>query len=220
MQWTARGPFVPPALLDRLDRAHLRRAAISYAAHGWPVTPGAWLTGHRFACGRPDCPIMSGHPALESWADNATTDLGRVQAWWRRRPYAVLLTTGGPVDALEVPAVLGRRVLDPAGGADSVGPVAVTAAGRYMFLVRAGVPLRTELDSQSDIVRHGPGSWIPAAPSRLPDGPVRWAVDPERTGWRLPDAELVQTLLTGALGTVRTTRTVVPRQWSTARRAA
>ncbi|HEY0002870.1 MAG TPA: hypothetical protein VGB74_20620 [Actinoplanes sp.] len=111
-------------------------------------------------------------------------------------------------------------MLDPAGGADSVGPVAVTAAGRYMFLVRAGVPLRTELDSQSDIVRHGPGSWIPAAPSRLPDGPVRWAVDPERTGWRLPDAELVQTLLTGALGTVRTTRTVVPRQWSTARRAA
>jgi hypothetical protein len=53
-----------------------------------------------------------------------------------------------------------------------------------------------------------------------PDGPVRWVVPPERAQWRLPDPSLVQTLLTDALGTVREPRVTVPRQLSTARRAA
>jgi hypothetical protein len=219
MQWTVRRPFVPPALLDRLDRAHLRRAALSYAAHGWPVTPGAWLTGHRFDCGRPGCSIMACHPALESWEDTATSAPGPVLQWWRRRPHTVLLATGRLFDALEVPSTLGLRVLGD-GGTHFPGPVAVTAAGRWMFLVRAGQPLRTELDSRQDIVRHGLGSWIPAAPSRMPDGPVRWAVGPERNRWRLPDADLVQALLADALGPARTSSMTVPRQWSTARRAA
>jgi hypothetical protein len=222
MHWTARRPFVPSALLDHLDRARLRRAALTYAAHGWQVTPGAWFTGRRFDCGRPGCPIMAGHPAFESWADTATNDTGRVRAWWRHRPHSVLLATGGPFDALEVPAALGRRALDTlhSGPPDSRGPVAVTAAGRWMFLVRPGVPLCAELDRRLDIVRHGTGSWIPAAPSRMPEGPVRWAVSPEHTRWRLPESEVVQALLAGEQGTARTPRMTVPRQWSTARRAA
>src|SRR4051794_38178577 len=114
MQWTARRLFVPPALLDRLDRLRLRRTALHYAAQGWPVTPGAWPVGHRFTCGRPGCPIMSGHPALESWEDSATIDPARVRDWWRYRPHTVLLATGARFDALEVPARLGLRVLGTA----------------------------------------------------------------------------------------------------------
>ena len=229
MQWTANRPFVPSALIDRLDRARLRRAAFRYAAHGWAVTPGAYLTGHRFTCGRPGCPIMACHPALESWEDAASTDAGTIHAWWRHRAHSVLLATGWKFDALEVPAALGLRVLGAArlhGGllgdelADARGPVAVTAAGRWMFLVRPGVPLRSELDHRLDVLRHGRGSWIPAAPSRMLEGPVHWAVAPHRTRWRLPHAEIVQALLVDALGTVRTQRLRVPRQMSTARRAA
>ncbi len=104
--------------------------------------------------------------------------------------------------------------------ADARGPVAVTATGRWMFLVRPGRPLRSELDHRLDVVRHGLGSWIPAAPSRTLEGPVRWAVSPERVRWRLPDAEVVQGLLTDALGPVREPRVIVPRQLSTARRGA
>ncbi|MGX6601820.1 bifunctional DNA primase/polymerase [Micromonosporaceae bacterium Da 78-11] len=231
MQWTTRHPFVPPSLVDRLDRVRLRRAALRYAAHGWVVTPGACLSGRRFVCDRPGCPIMSCHPALESWAEVASTEVAQVNRWWRRRPHTVLLATGWEFDVLEVPAALGLRALGTAelhadvlgvDFEDAVGPVAVTAAGRWMFLVRPGLALRPELDHRMDVVRHGRGSWIPAAPSRMPEGPVRWAVPPERTGWRLPDPATVQALLTDALGTpARTTRPrpAVPRQLSTTRRA-
>lgn len=218
MQWTVHRPFVPPGVLDRL---RLRRAAARYAERGWAVTPGARLSGLRFACGRPGCPIMACHPALESWEDTASTDPGQVQAWWRHEPYSVLLVTGRRFDALEVPAALGVRAL----GAvrlhrrpDAHGPVAVTAAGRWIFLVTPGRPLRSELDHRLDVVHHGLGSWVPAAPSRMLEGPVRWAVPPEQARWRLPDAEVVQARLADALGAVRAPQLTVPRQMSTARR--
>jgi len=231
MQWSIGRPFVPPSLLDQLDRLGLRRAALRYAAHGWAVTPGACLTGHRFSCGRPGCPIMMCHPAVESWEDEATTDPARIAGWWRRRPHTVLLATGGAFDVLEVPAALGLRVLGAtrlvsgvlgAQRSDARGPVAVTAAGRWMFLVRPGEPLRPELDHRLDVVRHGRGSWVPAAPSRMLEGPVRWAVPPERTQWRLPAAEIVQGMLADALGSLGSAydgHPIVPRQLSTSRRA-
>ena len=131
----------------------------------------------------------------------------------QRRGEAVLLVTGSELDALEVPATWGSR-------ADRRGPVAVTATGRWIFLVRPGTPLRPELDRRLDVVRHGPGSWIAVAPSRLPEGPVRWAVTPGKTRWRLPDAEVVQRMLVEALAAGPVRRPVVPRQLSTSRRAA
>ncbi|GID32958.1 bifunctional DNA primase/polymerase [Paractinoplanes brasiliensis] len=218
MQWSVRRPFVPPVALDRL---RLRRAALRLAAHGWAVTPGARLSGHRFDCGRPGCPITACHPALESWEDTASTDPAQVRAWWRHEPYSLLLVTGRRFDAIEVPAALGLRVLGAVRlnrRGDARGPVTVTAAGRWSFLVEPGAPLRSELDHRLDVVRHGLGSWIPAAPSRMLEGPARWAVTPEQAQWRLPGAETVQQLMTDALGTVRERQLTVPRQLSTARR--
>ncbi|WP_328478962.1 bifunctional DNA primase/polymerase [Actinoplanes sp. NBC_00393] len=214
MQWTSSQPFVPPSVLDRLDRVRLRRAALRYAEHGWPVTPGSYLTGHRFHCDRPGCPITGCHPALDSWIESATGDPDRITDWWRRRPHAVLLTTGESFDVLEVPAPLARRT-------PGLGPVAVTAGGRWMFLVRPGRPLRPELERRLDVIRHGVGSWIPAPPSRMVEGPVRWAVTPTQVDWRLPDADLVQEKIAAALGpTLVSGRPIVPRQLSTSRRAA
>ena len=229
MQRNSRRPFGRPVLLDRFL---LRRAALRYAAHGWPVTPGACLTGDRYSCGRPGCPIMGCHPAIPSWEDDASADAARVAVWWRHRPHTVLLATGWTFDVLEVPAALGVRVLGTTrlhagvlghGQADVRGPVAVTPAGRWMFLVRPGAPLRSELDNCLDVVRHGRGSWIPAAPSRTPEGPVRWAVAPDRVHWRLPDPDAVQAMLVdalGALGRPGVPAVAVPRQLSTSRRAA
>jgi hypothetical protein len=231
MQRTNRQPFVRPAVLDRLV---LRRAALRYAAHGWAVTPGACLAGHRFACDRAGCPIKGCHPAYESWEDDASTDTGLVTRWWRRRPHPVLLATGWAFDVIEVPAALGLRVLGAArlhagvlGGARAAlgGPVAVAPGGQWMFLVRPGRPLRSELDRCRDVVRHGRGSWVPAAPSRMPDGPVRWAVSPDEVQWRLPEADGVQALVVDALGALgrrpaTAAAPVVPRQLSTLRRAA
>jgi hypothetical protein len=165
------------------------------------------------------------------WEESAGTDIARVAAWWRRRPHTVLLATGVAFDVLEVPASLGLRVLgavrlqDGVGGPgrdDARGPVAVTPTGRWMFLVLPGAALRTELDNRLDVVRHGPGSWVPAAPTRMAEGPVRWAVAPEQTQWQLPTSQVVQEMLVDALGAVgRRARPVsVPRQVSTSRRAA
>jgi hypothetical protein len=123
----------------------------------------------------------------------------------------VLVATGSELDAIEVPPALGEGI--------RLGPVAVTATGRCIFLVRPGSPLRPELERRLDVVRHGPGSWVAVAPSRLPEGPMRWAIAPARTGWRLPPADDVQRLLVDALDSRPIVRPAVPRQLSTSRRA-
>ncbi|MEU1749639.1 bifunctional DNA primase/polymerase [Micromonospora arida] len=198
------GNVVPRvAELSPLERVRLRRVAIRYAVHGWEVTPGACLARSRFVCGRAGCPTVGCHPALENWELAASADPARVATWWRSRPHGVLLPTGRAFDVLEVPAHLGRHVLDavqihPA-GTGVRGPVLVTPTGRWMFLVRPGDPLRPELEHCFHVVRHGPGSWIPAPPTRLPEGTVRWAVAPEQARWQLPDSYLVQNTLIGAL---------------------
>lgn len=200
MRWSNQ-PFVPTSI----DRVRLRRAALRYVEHGWPVTPGACLAGNRFACGRAGCPTTGCHPALQEWERAASTDVSRVAAWWRHRPHTVLLATGVAFDVLEVPASLGLRAVTAARRyADVVGPalrgpVGVTE-GRFMFLVGTGATLRPELLRCPDVVRHGRGSWIPVAPSRTPDGPVRWAVSPEETRWLLPEPLAVQAMIIDALG--------------------
>jgi hypothetical protein len=124
----------------------------------------------------------------------------------------VLLGTGSELDAIEVPPGLGAAVRKP-------GPVAVTATGRCVFLVRPGSPLRPELERRLDVVRHGPGSWVAVPPSRLPEGPMSWAIAPAAVGWRLPASDDVQRLLVDALDSRPAARPAVPRQMSTSRRA-
>ncbi|MEN3613397.1 bifunctional DNA primase/polymerase [Plantactinospora sp. ZYX-F-223] len=193
----------------QLDRVRLRRIALRYAGHGWQVTPGACLARHRFVCGRAGCPTTGCHPALEQWEQSATADPARVATWWRLRPHSILLATGRAFDVLEVPAYLGRFALEQArprlfGSISGLvrGPVAATPGGRWMFLVRPGEPLRPELEHSLYVVRHGPGSWIPAPPTRLPEGTVRWVVSPEETRWRLADPYGVQELIVDALEAV------------------
>jgi hypothetical protein len=85
-------------------------------------------------------------------------------------------------------------------GAAAVGrlravPVAVNPVGRWMFLVAPGAVLRPELRESHDAVLHGPGSWIPAPPTRTPAGRIRWEVHPADVDWRAPDARAVQQIL-------------------------
>jgi len=220
MRWTIKPPFI---------RLALRRAAVRYADHRWDVVPGAWLAGGRFACERPGCPTTSCHPAVEGWERRASADLSTVEGWWRQRAHAVLLATGGAVDVIEVPSGLGRQVLAAArlhagvlgpGRGQVRGPVAATPTGRWMFFVRPGDPLRPELETSLDVVRHGPGSWVPAPPTRLPEGQVRWILAPEEVSWRLPDSYAVQRMVVDALATRLAGVPHLPRQLSTARRAA
>jgi len=185
-----RGGFPTRATLRRW---HLRRAALSYAGHGWPVVPGACFTGTRFSCGL-GCQTFSCHPALERWEEHATCDARLVADAWARRPYSVLLATGIAFDVLEVPVYMG---VDAARAVR--GPVAVTPLGRWMFLVGPGGSLHPDLGGHHDVILHGSGSWIPAPPVRTQHGRVRWVVAPHETDWNLPDPASAQATLVAAL---------------------
>ncbi|WP_305789363.1 bifunctional DNA primase/polymerase [Symbioplanes lichenis] len=148
------------------------------------------------------------------------------------RLHAHMLGAGGPSPAGSSSAGRSSAGLGPlvdglAGSrrGDARGPVAVTPDGRWIFLVRPGAALRPELTTCLDVLLHGRGSWIPAAPSRTPEGPVRWAVAPEQNAWRLPESGIVQAMVLDALEAlgrrpVRPVTLSVPRQMSTGRRAA
>lgn len=179
-----------------LARRRLRRAALRLAGRGWPVTPGAWLRADRFDCGRLGCPTTACHPALAHWKQAASVDPDRIGHWWRSLPHGVLLPTGLAFDVIEVPAPLGARATGGRGWRGTArGPVATVPGGRWMFFVRPGAALLPELAGRLDLVRHSRDSWVPAPPTRLVDGPVRWAVPPAAVGWRLPDGYAVQRLL-------------------------
>jgi len=180
--------------LDGWRQARLRRAAVRYAEHGWDVVPGAVRCGDRFRC-MTRCPTLSCHPDWICWEPTATRDPRWVAALWAFRPRAILLATGRAFDVLEVPAFLGAGW----GRGALRGPVAVTGAGRWKFLVPPGTVLLPALADRPDVVLHGTGSWIPAPPTPTLEGRVRWLVDPEEVSWRLPDPEMVQFGLARAL---------------------
>jgi Bifunctional DNA primase/polymerase, N-terminal len=182
------------------QRGLLRRAAQRYAYRGWRVVPGAFLIGDRYVCG-PLCPTVSCHPAMDHWENVASSDLSDVLAWWADVPYSVLLATGHLFDVIETPARMGF----PAVRKGMVGPVAVTPAGRWMFFVEPGDGLRPEFAAHLDVVMHSYGSWVPAPPTRTPQGRIRWAVPPADTGWRLPDPYAVQEVLLAGPASPRST---------------
>lgn len=172
-------------LRQNVLRIRLRHAAHGFADQGWAVTPGGYFNGQRMACDRPTCWATSCHPLLPDW-ETATALVG---PWWDDKPHSVLLPTGRTFDAIEVPARVGCCVRGIRG------PVILTPNGRWIFLVRPGVPPRPELQERDDLVQHGVGSWVPAPPTVLPEGPVRWHLSPRQVGWRLPGSSKAQKAL-------------------------
>jgi bifunctional DNA primase/polymerase-like protein len=180
MTWP--GQFTRPLL-----RLLLRNAAYRYVTHQWPVIPGAPRRGDRFDCGEPGCLTVGCHPAVPDWEDVASSDPAQVAAWWDHVDHGVLLATGRCFDVLELASPVGRRVAH-----EVRGPAAVAPPERWMFLMRRGGSLCAELAGSPCVVLHRAGSWIPAPPTRLPAGQVRWEVRPRVCDWSLPDPADVQ----------------------------
>lgn len=170
-----------------LQRLRLRRAARRYADHDWPVVPGARLSGGRFDCDQIGCPTVTCHPAVPDWEREALLDPDRIADWWQRAGYGVLLATGHTFDVLEVAGPVGRRL-----AGEVRGPVALAPPHRWMFLMRGGADLTPALAGNSAVVLHRAGSWIPAPPTPLPTGAVRWVNRPCSLGWEPADPAKVQ----------------------------
>jgi hypothetical protein len=171
--------------------AELRAGALCLVDHGWPVVPGSWCrrdgcdrTGDRWGRG----PV----PAVPGGVSVAGCDPDQVARWWSGKPYPVLLATGGPVDAVEVPAWMGRRMAKTLRCAGMLAPLAATPAGRWWFPVPAGPGRLPEEVRDAGGALHGPGSWVIAPPSECADGLVHWRVHPSTCGWQLPELELVR----------------------------
>ncbi|WP_344405740.1 bifunctional DNA primase/polymerase [Dactylosporangium fulvum] len=198
-------PAWQEAFMLAWERFKLRKAAVEYTAHGWPVRPGAALVGghagrhsrrRRFDCGEAGCPTVACHPT--PLPPTASPEVAA--AHWRARPYSVLFPTGHAFDVLEVPAALGRAALLGDGFVAARGPVAVAPGGRWMFLVLPGHGVLPELAQQPEVVLHGPDSWVPAPPSPQFGGRVRWELPPDAHGWRPAEPYAVQALMLDALG--------------------
>ena len=180
-------------------RAELRASATDLADHGWPVLPGSYWQGDRWV-GAQGVPADELGPIETNGLGVATQDFGLVDVWWSDRPYSVLIATGSVVDAIEVSALVGRRVCTLLRENDLVVPVAATPTGRWWFAVRAGEALRPELASRPDVVLHSRGSWVAAPPSAGPQGVVHWRVPPSACDWELPSPCGLQVALLDVLG--------------------
>ncbi len=189
-------------------RSVLRRAAVRYADHGWPVLPGAFLDRGRYTCG-PMCPTVACHPAVVATPGEASYERDELEQWWSSAAFSVLLATGAAFDVIEVPAALGTAALRAA----PPGPVAANPNGNWMFFVAPGDPLRPELAGRLDMVLHDAGSWVPAPPTYTPLGRVRWEVSPEAVGWRLPWTYAVQHAIVGALPPARPAPATTAPAW-------
>jgi Bifunctional DNA primase/polymerase, N-terminal len=117
----------------------LRAEAVGFARHGWPVVPGSYPRGARWV-GRP-CSVRTGRgyhgaiPVHADWARLAGCGPERVAELWSGHPFSVLLATGMGIDALEVPAGLGRATAIGLRVAGIPVPIAATPTGRWLFPV-------------------------------------------------------------------------------------
>lgn len=160
-----------------VSRDELMTGALVLADCGWPILPGTFWQGRRWA-GMPDAPSSGPVPVLGSGLAGATTDRTAIVEWWSELPYSVLLPTGSALDAIEVSPPIGRRLSAHLRESGVPAPAGTTPTGRWWFLVGAGEPLRPELASRSDVTLHGRGSWVVAPPSQDARGLVQWCVPP------------------------------------------
>ncbi|MGH3780423.1 MAG: bifunctional DNA primase/polymerase [Pseudonocardiaceae bacterium] len=107
-------------------RTELRAEAIGFARHGWPVVPGSYPRGSHWV-GMPSS-LRTGAgqhgavPVHSDWRQLAGCGPERVAELWSGHPFSVLLATGMGLDALDLPAALGRATANRAASCRCAGP--------------------------------------------------------------------------------------------------
>jgi hypothetical protein len=90
------------------------------------------------------------------------------------------------IDALDVPATVGRATAIGLRVVDIPAPIAATPAGRWLFPVLGDSRPPHRLAEHPDVVLHSQGGWVALPPSPCLPGVVHWRVKPATWGWRLP----------------------------------
>ena len=179
-------------------RRILAANAIRYANAGWPLAPGAWWDHdhNRYRCPAAPCPIAGLHPAGGPGgghpppASVASTDATTVRAWWSVHNHTLLLPTGFAFDVLEVTAQQASHAWKRLHRGGLTIPAAELPTGRWLLFI-APVAALSPSELPGDVIHHGAGSYVPAPPSTLRRGPVRWTHAPWIDGWILPEPQAV-----------------------------
>lgn len=180
-------------------------AALEYVEdRHWEVVLGTSVRrgpdGWSCSCADPQCRMLGAHPAERDWQKRISGQPSRAREWWEAQPDAsILLPTGRAFDVLEVSRAAGCAALarlERTGA--SIGPVAETPDGRMQFYVLPNARTKAVklLAAQGwararlDLVVHGPGGCVVAAPSFCGiRGRVLWARPPGEANRWLPDVE-------------------------------
>ncbi|WP_033443231.1 bifunctional DNA primase/polymerase [Saccharothrix sp. NRRL B-16314] len=178
-------------------RIELRAEAVNLAWHGWPVLPGTYPAGEQWA-GRDGVEDDGPTPVHHDWQERIGTKAEQVATWWTGHSYSILLATGHGVDAIEVPADLGRRAAVELRATGIPVPIVATPAGRWMFLVASGGSA-AGTDADADVRHYGKGEYVPLPPSPCDVGVVHWRVKPQICAWQLPHASVVREALVQAV---------------------
>ncbi|WP_025360181.1 bifunctional DNA primase/polymerase [Kutzneria albida] len=186
---------------DPVPQRQFRRAALDYAAHGWPVVPAAHFDGRRYVCVQVDCEEDGPHPVWRLWQDRASTDPATVSSWYRLFSFAVALATGVVFDVLELPESAAIRVQAALTEAGHTTPVAVWRERECrLFWTRPGLDPAAVTVPGARV--RGAGNWVPAPPTPTRRGAVQWAVSPEQAEWQPvePAALIAALALAGVAG--------------------
>ncbi|SHF58118.1 Bifunctional DNA primase/polymerase, N-terminal [Streptoalloteichus hindustanus] len=165
---------------SRRGAAALRDAAVSYAAQGWSVVPGD-----------PDC-----LPVAQPCGSPPGVTASQARELWTRAAHPILLACGRGIDAVEIPAGEGERVIPALRNSGVVGPIAVTSHHSWLLLVTSGGPLRPVPGTRV----WGTGSWVPLPPTRRHRRPYRWRISPQAVDWAIPHRNLVRDALSRTWG--------------------
>ena len=149
----------------------MAKAALWYAAHGFPVFPLHSAPGGVCSCGDPNCQNPGKHPRTAHGFKDATQDQDRIAAWWNRWPDANIgIPTGAASGLLVVDC-------DPRNGGpadrseliERCGPIPDTAEaitggrGRHLYFRHGGGAVPKALAPGIDL--KGDGGYVVAPPS-------------------------------------------------------
>jgi len=168
-------------------------AALGYAARGIPVYPVHWPhptpDGATLGCscrhGR-GCDRAAKHPLVRHGVNDATTQAGQLERWWRRWPHANIgLATGICFDALDLDGPAGLAALlklARAAGLRLRGPLVATGGGGWHhWYAPTGLGNRPPR-GLTHVDWRGIGGCVLAPPSRHISGQrYRWLRDLDRT---------------------------------------
>lgn len=143
--------------MSTVELSELGRAALAYAAKGYPVFP---------------CQAGGKRPLSAHGCKDASTDPDRIREWWLETPSASIgLATGERLVAVDIDGETGRAALDKVGPLPDTLTVQTGGGGRHLYFDPGGAKIGNsagKLGPGIDV--RGEGGYVIAPPSRHATG--------------------------------------------------